>query len=106
MDMMKEFKAGKIVVFTNSIDEAKMFLKECEEEDIKWSSGERATGMGDWFYKQFDERRGIVISAYSGRKRMVQGTEAEVVSSSYGHLMFVDYLNGSRFTRYLIEKPV
>ena len=42
MDMMQEFKAGRLIVLTDRADDVKSFLKECEEHDIHWRCGQFA----------------------------------------------------------------
>lgn len=105
MDWMQEFKDGKIAVFTNNIDEAKMFFEHCDMENIFWVTGERAMGMKDSYYEQFNTRRGIgCCSSY--REGMLQGTEKEWNMSNHRHLARYNYTDLVRNQIYTIERPV
>jgi hypothetical protein len=48
-----EFKQGKFAVHCDTEDKAKAFLKECDEQGIKWCSGEKAGERTSWkHYKE------------------------------------------------------
>ena len=44
------FKQGKIVVHCDTEEKAKAFLRECEEEGLKWCSGDKPTYITMWEY--------------------------------------------------------
>ena len=47
-ELMEKFKQGKVAVNCRTEEAAKKFLKECENEGLKWASGDKPTSLNWW----------------------------------------------------------
>lgn len=45
---INKFKEGKLGVLCETEEIAKNFLKECNNEDLKWSTGHKASDLTNW----------------------------------------------------------
>jgi hypothetical protein len=47
-ELMEKFKQGKIAVNCRTEEDARAFLKECEDDGLKWASGDKPTLFNWW----------------------------------------------------------